>query len=129
MKKSIVYLGIALVSLGNVAMAANVGNPSHKTEATSVYGTVTPLCMAISKGETEIVRKFIEYGADVNERSNGMTPLMIAARYNNVEIIKMLLDNGADATLKNDRGFTALKLAESSKASDAIAYLSNIPQK
>lgn len=120
MKKSIVYLGMALLTFTNVALASDVKATS--TTITSTY-IGTPLCMAISKGDVEIVRKFIEYGADVDETSNGMTPLMYAARYNNVEIMKLLLSNGAEKSKKDEKGNTALKYAEMSNATEAIAFL------
>ncbi|HEX8270656.1 MAG TPA: ankyrin repeat domain-containing protein [Flavobacterium sp.] len=127
MKKSLFCFGIALLSFSNGAFAS-VPAFSSVMETSVSPNNQTPLCRAISKGDTEIVRKFVEYGIDVNERSNGMTPLMIAARYNHVEIIKILVDNGADVNAKNDRGFTALQLAQSSNASAAAAYLSQLPK-
>ncbi len=121
MKKTIVTLGIALCTL--TASATNFGlvTPPRTTFTLKV---ATPLGTAIIKGETEIVKKFVEYGADVNEMSNGMTPLMIAARYNRVEIISFLLEKGANPKLKTENGWTALRYAELSNASDAIALLS-----
>lgn len=122
MKKSIVYLGLALVTFVSVS-AANGNQTSTSGIATEkVYGT-TPLCVAISKGEVEFVKKMVEYGADINEKSNGMTPLMIAARYNNVEIIEFLLSKGANYKEKSENGFTALKWAEASGAKEAAAAL------
>lgn len=120
MKKTIVYLGMALVTFTNAAIA------STENEATTIITakpTVTPLCAAISKGDFPTVKKFIEYGADVNERSNDMTPLMIAARYNNLEIMEYLLSKGADMNFRNDAGMTALKYAAASNAKDAEAFL------
>lgn len=120
MKKSIVYLGIALLTFTNVALASDAKATS--TTITSTY-IGTPLCMAISKGDVEIVKKFIEYGADVHQMSNGMTPLMYAARYNNVEILKLLVANGAKLNVKDEKGNTALDYAERSNATEAIAFL------
>ena len=122
MKKSIVYLGVALIAFSNVSFASNEISP--KTNFTTFYN-VTPLCVAISKGEIEIVKKFIEYGASVNEKSNGMTPLMVAARYNNAEIINYLISKGADVKVKDEKGYTALKYAELSGATKAIEVLKN----
>lgn len=119
MKKTIVILGLALTAMTNVTFAATT--TAVKTEMTTYNGT--PLCMAIMKGDTETVKKFIEYGADVNETSNGMTPLMMAARYNRADIVTLLLAKGAKTNIKDDRGFTAMKHAEVSKATDAIAAL------
>ena len=125
MKKRIVYLGVALLALANVSMASN---PQTSEKHQTVFSTydATPLNVAISKGDIEVVKKFIEYGADVNEESNGMTPLMTAARYNKVEIIKVLLANGARANAKDETGKTALKYAEASNAVEAVAVLKDV---
>ncbi|HEX8563309.1 MAG TPA: ankyrin repeat domain-containing protein [Flavobacterium sp.] len=127
MKKSLVFLGLALVLSTSAAVAdpQNGGETNPQNVATTLF-VGTPLCTAISKGDVAVVRKFIEYGANVNEKSNGMTPLMVAARYNNVEIIKLLVENGANVDAKNENGFTALKFAQLSNAADASAYLTSI---
>ncbi|MBF6640028.1 ankyrin repeat domain-containing protein [Flavobacterium sp. J49] len=124
MKKTIIFAGLALVAFTNVALATNVSKAFPPTEVT-IY-EVTPLCNAIVKGDLTTVKKFIEYGSDVNESMNGVTPLMLAARYNKVEIIKVLLEKGARPDAKDDKGFTALKYAEISKANEAAAYLKQI---
>ena len=91
-----------------------------------MYAKNTPLCIAIQKGEIDLVKKLIEYGADVNEKSFGMTPLMVAARYNKVEIIKILLEKGAKQNEKNEKGFTALKYAQLSYAKEAESFLKSV---
>ncbi|MFV5690356.1 ankyrin repeat domain-containing protein [Flavobacterium sp. ZT3R25] len=123
MKKSIVYLGIALVTFSTVSHASNRNYFTQKEINHSIYKGVTPLCVAIYKGEIDLIRKLIVYGIDVNEKSNGLTPLMIAARYNKVEIIKLLLANGAQLKEKNEIGVNALKYAEISNAKEAVAFL------
>ncbi|RZJ75902.1 MAG: ankyrin repeat domain-containing protein [Flavobacterium sp.] len=122
MKKSIIYLGLALVAFSNVTIASNVAT-TPQFELVKGFKDTTPLAAAICKGDVETVKKFIEYGANVNEKSNGMTPLMLAARYNNVEIINLLLEKGADLKMTNDKGLSALKYAELSNATEAIAAL------
>jgi ankyrin repeat protein len=123
MKKSIVYFGIALLAFGNVAIAST----SEKIESTKIVSSeiknVSPLCQAVAKGDLETVKKMIEFGSNINESSNGLTPLMIAARYNKVEIVKLLLENGAKASIKDEKGFTALKHAELSNAKESIEVL------
>ena len=128
MKKSIVYLGIALLGFGSLANAAKNGNLTASKTEVSVYAKyyATPLCVAISKGEIDVVKKFIEYGVNVNEQSNGSTPLMLAARYNKVEILKVLIANGAKADAKDDNGKTALQYAVNSNATEAVAYLKQV---
>jgi ankyrin repeat protein len=122
MKNSVIYLGLALVAFANVSMASNYKTSVKDQVVVSVYGG-TPLTVAVSKGDIEVVKKFIEYGADVNEKSDDMSPLMVAARYNKVEIIKVLLASGARPSDKNEQGFTALKFAQLSNATEAIALL------
>jgi ankyrin repeat protein len=123
MKKSIVYLGVALVAFVNVSAASNGNSFSEIKNKTEFSAIVTPLSVAIMKGDIDTVKKFIEYGADVNEYSNGLSPLMIAARYNKTDIITFLLSKGARLNEKDEQGFTALKYAELSNANDAIQLL------
>ena len=118
MRKSIVCLGLLVASFtGHAFETAAV----HRTEYAKPVPT--PLCTAISKGDFDAVKKFVEYGADVNERSNGLTPLMVAARYNRVDIVEFLIGKGAAVDAKSENGFTALKYAELSKADNAAAFL------
>jgi ankyrin repeat protein len=121
MKKTIIILGLALVAFANESFASNL-NVLNKIKVETIFNP-TPLCAAIIKGDFETIKKFIEYGADVNEISEDMTPLMLAARYNKVEIVKFLLDKGASLDEKNERGYTALKYAEMSKAIDVVDLL------
>ena len=121
MKKTIIILGLALVALTTVAEAKTTS--TFTTSKEFVNYDNTPLCSAIMKGDLESVKKFIEYGTDVNEISNGLTPLMFAARYNKVDIIKYLLEKGAKKNTKDEKGNTALKYAEFSKSQEAVDYL------
>ncbi len=120
MKKTIIILGLALVSFANVSFASNVSSINN-LELVG-YGK-SPLTVAVVKGDLEIVKKFIEYGVDVNESSDGVTPLMLAARYNKVEIMKFLLENGANVDAKDNHGFNALKYAELSNAKETLEIL------
>ena len=121
MKKTIIIFGLALVTFTNVATASTVSAASSSSVVLN-YGN-SPLCNAILRGDMATVKKFIEYGTDVNEMSNGLTPLMFAARYNKLEILKYLIEKGADKQIKDERGNTALKYAENSKSLEAIEFL------
>lgn len=123
MKKSIICLGICLLTLSNVTIASAENLPVAKNQTFSAYETTTPLCVAISKRENELAKKLIEYGASFTEKSNGMTPLMVAARYNNTEMLRYLIEKGVRISERDEKGFTALKYAELSGAKDAIAIL------
>ena len=122
MKKTIIIFGLALVAFANVSFASN-SNVSYKNNVGIVFRQQTPLCAAIVKGDVETVKKFIEYGSDVNESSEGVTPLMLAARFNRVEIIKLLLEKGANTKTRDERGNTAANYAEMSKATGALELL------
>lgn len=122
MKKSIVYLGIALIAIGNVAIASNLEN-QPTTKVYVANESLSPLCNAVVQGDFETVKKMVEFGSDINETSNGLTPLMIASRYNRVEIVKFLLKSGAKANLKDQKGFTALRHAELSNAKETVEIL------
>lgn len=95
MKNSIIYLGLALVTFANVAAASNnTSAVKNQVAVSAVYDDGTPLVVAVSKGDIDTVKKFIEYGVNVNEKADDMSPLMTAARYNKAEIIKVLLAAG-----------------------------------
>jgi ankyrin repeat protein len=123
MKKTIIYLGLALVAFSNAAIAENTVTDTKKIELVREYKNTTPLCAAILKGDVDAVKKFIQYGVDVNQKSNGLTPLMLAARYNNVEIVNLLIENGANIKEADEKGFTAVKYAELSNATQAAEVL------
>ncbi|GGD26222.1 ankyrin repeat domain-containing protein [Flavobacterium orientale] len=125
MKKTISILGLALLAFSNVTLASNDTTFTRSEAETFVYAKyyATPLCIAISKGEVDLVKKMVSYGADINEKTNGMTPLMYAARYNQTEIITFLLEKGADVKAKCKNGYTALQYAEHSNATEAVQLL------
>jgi uncharacterized protein len=120
MKKTITIFGLALVGFANVSFASNVSSFNNQEVA---FYEKTPLTVAVVKGDLGIIKKFIEYGADVNESADGVTPLMLAARYNKVEIVKLLIENGADIDAKDKNGFNALKYAQLSSATDVLELL------
>jgi uncharacterized protein len=121
MKKTIIIFGLALVAFTNVSNASNIKLLKHKEAV--VFYVNSPLCSAIVKGDLNAVKVLIEYGSNVNELSNDFTPLMLAARYNRTDIVAILLKNGADISVKNEKGFTAIKYAELSNATESLNLL------
>ena len=123
-KKVIVITGLFAVSSINANGLLEDLRPYRvvKTEITNV----TPFCIAVAKGDFELVKKLIELGGNVNQLSNNMTPLMYASRYNHIEIIKLLVANGARVTTKNLAGRTALDIAKNSNASNALVLLQTL---
>lgn len=124
MKKTIIYFGLACMAIGTVSFAKEATTQKTTIELSEFNNT--PLCNAILKGDLQSVIKFVEYGADVNQMSNGFTPLMLAARYNKVEILKVLVANGAKTEVKDTYGKTAMQYATLSNATEAVAYLKQI---
>ena len=118
MKKTIIISAIALFA-SLYALNARADFNSIATNHMVDSPKVSPFCMAIVKGDFETVKKMIELGADVNERSAGLTPAMYAARYNKVDILKLLITNGADLNEKSKSGYAAKDYAWLSKAFEA----------
>lgn len=129
MKKSTVVLALALgVSIFNLNASNDL---SILTPSTSIEQPVeiTPLCKAVATGNTKEVNRLIANGADVNEKSNGMMPIHYAAKYNRVELIKVLITAGSEIHKSCDKGYTALRHAEKSKAKDAALFLKRFKKK
>ena len=74
----------------------------------------------------EITKLLLDHGANVNKqaRNNGTTALMMASTKDSVKIIELLLSYGADPNILNNRGDTAITLAErygGSRGGQAVA--------
>jgi len=67
------------------------------------------LMMAALKGHTELARKLVARGADVNK--TGWTPLHYAATSGHLEIISLLLDKHAYIDAESPNGTTPLMMA------------------
>jgi uncharacterized protein len=130
MKKSIFTLSLLLcvATQSVLASTTSVSQTDFKIETLGEFSRMyaTPLVVAISKGEIEIVKKFVEYGADVNEKTNGKTPLMYASRANQLEIVKFLVEKGADLNEKDKLGMKALDYAKLSNATEVVLYLETL---
>ncbi len=122
MKKSIITSALALC-FAVVNVNANPVSETIERHAVETVFKVNPFCVSIAKGDMETVVKLINLGTDVNQKSNGMTPAMYAAKFNRCEILKLLIKNGAKLKVKSDKGMTAKKYAELSKAKEAKAII------
>lgn len=124
MRKTI-FTAAALSMLALSGISANELK-SHNTE--TGIEVVSPedlsaFCKAVMQGDVDTVKKFIELGEDVNQKSLGKAPIHYAARYNKAEVLKVLIANGADIKKRCDGGMTAIKYAKLSNATDALAVL------
>lgn len=93
----------------------------------------TPLMLASSGGQINIVKYLLKHGADANTigGTNGMTPLIacLAGRHTTrvyLTICKLLLDAGATTTLshRDQTGRTALDWANDGRPSEVGALIS-----
>ncbi|MEN1784582.1 MAG: ankyrin repeat domain-containing protein [Bacteroidota bacterium] len=124
MKKTMLVLG--LVSIMATGVYATTNNTLEKNTEVSSYFTpyeINSFCKAIIKGDLEMVKKMIDLGEDVNQKSLGKTPAHYAARYNKPEILELLIANGANLKKKCDKGYTAKKYAQMSKAEEALEVI------
>jgi len=76
----------------------------------------TPLHYAASgtsQNQVEMVRLLLDNSAYIDAASpNGSTPLMMAAMYGRSDVLKVLIEEGADASLRNEKGLTAIDFAQ-----------------
>lgn len=76
----------------------------------------TPLHYAASgtsQNQVEMVRLLLDNAAYIDAASpNGSTPLMMAAMYGRSDVLKVLIEEGADASLRNEKGLTAIDFAQ-----------------
>lgn len=75
------------------------------------------------QGDLATVKRMIELGEDLDQKSLGMTPVMFAARYNQADVLQLLIDKGANLKIKSNQGFSVKKYAEMSNATDALYVL------
>lgn len=88
----------------------------------------TPLHYAAASAAPEsekMVQLLLDHYAYIDAASpNQSTPLMMAARYGSSKGVQLLLNEGADATLRNDKGMTALDFANSVSRKDVASLIS-----
>ncbi|WP_318309802.1 ankyrin repeat domain-containing protein [Flagellimonas crocea] len=124
MKKTIFTVAaFSMLALSGIsANEPNLDGSESKIEVISPDDLST-FCKAVMQGDVDTVKKFIELGEDVNQKSLGKAPIHYAARYNKAEVLQVLIENGADLKKRCDGGMTAMKYAKLSNATEAIAVL------
>jgi len=130
--KNLFLTALFLVSIVTVnATNSTTTIPTNNSNLEVVKTTVelNALCSLVRKGNYDAVKTLLENGANVNSKSAGLTPLMFAARYNKADIASLLIANGANLKIKSKQGFTALKWAKQSKATDAYKVIKEAMKK
>lgn len=128
MKKTI--LAVATVCMLAVSGVSAKELPTNtKLDMTTVTEDLSAFCKAVMQGDVETVKKLIELGEDVNQKSLGRAPIHYAARYNRAEVLQVLIDNGADLKARCDKGMSAIKYAKMSHADEALAVLEEAMKK
>ena len=90
----------------------------------SIPSIYTSLYDAIKTDRAYEVKKFIEFGADINHRYEGAkTPLMLASSIGSIGVVKVLLELGADHSLISEENMTAMDYAIKSNNKFIIAVL------
>ncbi|HAM49688.1 MAG TPA: hypothetical protein DCP92_02955 [Nitrospiraceae bacterium] len=82
-------------------------------ERRPVRGGSTPLMIAASKGNQQVVELLLSHSANINAQcigssDPGATALVFAAKEGHTSIVELLLSKGADITLKRTNGYTSL---------------------
>jgi len=129
MKKTAVIIALALGFSVSSLNATNNLETINNEDVVVTTVKVNAFCVSIAKGDLVTVKKLIDLGTDVNQKSNGMTPLQYAAKYNRVEIIQLLVKHGASINQRSDKGMTAIKYAKLSNATEAVALLKTLNSK
>jgi ankyrin repeat protein len=124
MKKVILTLSMVALTVGTTVLAAENENlaPTNNIDLVSRVD-ISSFCKAVIQGDLETVKRLIDLGEDVNQKSLGMTPAMFAARYNKVAVLEILINNGANLKMQSSHGHTAKRYAELSNATEALELI------
>lgn len=99
---------------------------SVNDEECGIYDDETPLSIACSTGNLEIVKLLLDSGAWTDTEKDdyeSLNPLMCAVVRGNIEIVKLLIERGANVDVIRDGGSTALSIAIDRNYLDIVEYL------
>ena len=98
-----------------VVVAAGLGAYLHHVRLREARSRLAgPIIAAADRGDTAMVRRYLDRGGDVNSIVNGRypwTPLMHAAWRGHAGAVRLLIERGADLDHTDLDGFNALLLA------------------
>ena len=112
MNRIITFLTIALFIIPTYLLASQ----SQNLESV--------LLEAASAGNTDMVRSFLDKGANIESKNEvGATPLIFASAKGQKEVVALLLDRGANVNAKTSTGITPLMAAASGGYADIVKLL------
>lgn len=125
MKKTILTAAACLLMVVGFGAGLETSNENLATITMKEIVGINSFCKAIMQGDVDTVKRLIDLGENVNQKSLGMTPAIFAARYNKAKILKILIANGADLSIKSNKGWAIEKYARLSNASEVLEVLKN----
>ncbi len=98
-------------------------DPQHIVNLTNKKG-VSPLIVASSRGDTELVSLLLQSGADVNvQDAKGRSALMSASKSGHPEVFSVLLQSGANVNKQNREGESSLMFASRNGHREIVSIL------
>lgn len=87
-----------------------------------------PIHKAVLLKDTDIVKLFLDYNADINiqEPLQGNTPINLAIFNKDFQMVSFLKENGANLEIKNSWGMTSLEYATYLKNNMSFDDIDNI---
>ena len=79
----------------------------------------------ISVGDTALVKRLLDEGADINAKDGGLTLLTKAATEGYLKTAKLLIDKGAEIDARTNEGTSALMVASSGGYTKIVELLVN----
>jgi len=123
MKKTILTVAACMLMVTGLKAETRTSNDLLIATPLIEKTEINSFCKAIMQGDIDTVKRLIELGEDVNQKSLGMTPAIFAARYNKAEILEVLITHGADLTIKSNNGWAIEKYAKLSNANEVLKLL------
>lgn len=85
---------------------------------------ISPLLLATSLGDNEMVKELVSYGANVNQCDNNkLYPIHIACQEGNLDLVKLFIDNKAVLKVKTNAGNVPISLAANHNHDDIVKIL------
>ncbi len=123
MKKTILTAAACMLMVTGLKAETRTSNDRLIATTLIAKSEISSFCKAIMQGDVDTVKRLIDLGEDVNQKSLGMTPAIFAARYNKAEILEVLIAHGADLSIKSNKGWTIAKYAKLSNANEVLQVL------